>query len=102
MRAKPWLDGGDDVTIRRALADDAAALRALATLSETRPLRGDVLVAEVDGELWAALDLDDGRLIADPFRPTAGARRLLVLRRESLAAAAGAVGRLRAWRHRFA
>jgi hypothetical protein len=61
-----------------------------------------VLVADVDGELWAALDLDDGRLVADPFRPTVGAQRLLLLRRESLAAAAGSAGRLRAWRHRFA
>ena len=27
-----------------------------------------VLLAEVGGELWAAISLDDGHLVADPFR----------------------------------
>ena len=38
---------------------------------------GWVLVAEVDGELWAALSLSDGRAVADPFRPSADVVGLL-------------------------
>jgi hypothetical protein len=36
-----------------------------------------VLVAEVGGELWAALSLDDGHGVADPFRPTGAVVHLL-------------------------
>jgi hypothetical protein len=31
---------------------------------------GEVLVADVGGELWAAISVDDRHTIADPFRPT--------------------------------
>ena len=71
---------GDAVTIRRTRPADATPLLHLAALDDAAPLDGDVLVAEVDGELWAALCLDDGRRIADPFRPTAEAVALLELR----------------------
>ena len=40
----------------------------LAQLDSSRPPRGVVLLAEVGDELWAAISLDDGHLIADPFR----------------------------------
>ena len=73
-------EGGDAVTIRRARPADATPLLHLAALDDAAPLDGDVLVAEVDGELWAALCLDDGRRIADPFRPTTDAVALLELR----------------------
>ena len=36
-----------------------------------------VLVAEVGGELWAAVSLVDGHLSADPFRPTGELQFLL-------------------------
>jgi hypothetical protein len=68
------------VTIRRARPDDAAALVMLAMLDDTKPLEGDALVAEVNGELWAALGLEDSRLISDPFRPADEARALLAFR----------------------
>jgi len=93
---------GDDMTIRRATPGDGGALRRLAALAESDPLRGDVLLVEVGDELWAAVDLATGREISDPFRPTLPARRLLRLRRESLALASGRVGRLRALRERLA
>jgi hypothetical protein len=101
-RKQPWLDSGDDVTIRRAGSADGTALRRLAALAESRPLHGDVLVAEVAGELRAALALDDGRTIADPFRPTLALRELLQLRRAKLVQAAGMTRRLRLARHRLA
>jgi hypothetical protein len=60
--------GGRRLTIRWATPDDADALARLAQLDSSRPPRGVVLLAEVAGELWAAISLDDGHLIADPFR----------------------------------
>jgi hypothetical protein len=68
------------VTIRRAHRDDAPALLTLAVLDDAAPLEGDVLVAEVGGEVWAAMALTDSRVISDPFQPAAEARALLALR----------------------
>ena len=60
--------GGRRLTIRWATPDDASPIARLAQLDESRPPRGVVLLAEVGQELWAAISLDDGHLIADPFR----------------------------------
>jgi len=57
--------------LRYAGPDDADALRRLADLDSSRPPRGVVLVAEIRDELWAAVSLDDGHAVGDPFRPTA-------------------------------
>src|SRR3954453_775596 len=59
-----------DVVVRYARRDEADALGALARLDSSRAPRGDVLVADVKGELWAAVSLDDGHAIANPFRPS--------------------------------
>lgn len=85
--------GLDAVTIRRAHAADRLALARLAALDGCAPLAGDLLLAEIEGELWAALSLDDGRVVSDPFRPAAAARALLLLRADQLAAAAASGGR---------
>lgn len=82
----------DHVVIRPARDADLAPLHDLAELDSAAPLRGPVLVAVVDGRPWAALSLDDGRVIADPFRPSAGAVELLVLRVAQLRAADGRSG----------
>jgi hypothetical protein len=68
------------ITIRRANGDDEAALAALSALDSAKPLTGDVLVADVGGEAWAAIELTSERAIADPFRPTADLVELLRLR----------------------
>ena len=60
---------GANVTVRYARHDDAEALTALAALDSSHAPGGEVLVAEVGGELWAAVSLDDGHAIANPFRP---------------------------------
>jgi hypothetical protein len=78
--------------MRRAYPDDAAALARLAALDCARIPAGDLLVAEVDGELWAAVSVGSNRAIADPFRPSAGIVRLLRVRADQLDVAAGAVG----------
>jgi hypothetical protein len=60
------------LVIRVATPFDDADLRRLAELDSARPLSGPVIVAQTDGRIDAALSLEDGRAIADPFRPTAG------------------------------
>jgi hypothetical protein len=62
--------GGARLTIRWATPDDADTLDRLALLDASRPPRGVVLLAEVGGDPWAAISLDDGHLVADPFRPS--------------------------------
>jgi hypothetical protein len=65
-------------TIRQATEKDAAALELVAQLDGQRPLTGRVLLAEADGTIVAALSIDEGRSVADPFRP--GAAALAILR----------------------
>ena len=63
-------------------------LERLAALSE-RPLHeGDWLVADLDGVPVAAVSIDDGTTVYDPFRPTSQAVSLLRLRRKQVLAAA--------------
>jgi len=58
------------VTFRYAGPADADALTVLAQLDSSRAPSGDVIVADADGELWAAVSLDDGHAVANPFRPS--------------------------------
>jgi hypothetical protein len=58
------------VTIRRAYPDDDPAIWRLAALDSAAVPAGPFLVAEVDGELRAALSLASRQVIADPFHPT--------------------------------
>ncbi len=70
--------------IRQADHADAAALARLASLDSSRAPRGDVLLAEVGGELWAAFSLEDGHHVADPMRPSADAVLMLARRGRQL------------------
>jgi hypothetical protein len=58
------------ITIRLATADDTLALRRLAQLDGTRLPEGELLVAEADGEIRAALRIADSAYVADPFFPS--------------------------------
>lgn len=58
------------LVLRLATAADAEELERLAALDSARPLTGEVVLASVDGELRAALSLETGRAVADPFRPS--------------------------------
>jgi hypothetical protein len=73
-----------DVTVRLASPEDAAELERLAALDSSSTPTGPTLVAEAGGELIAALQLDDGRCVADPFRHTAAVVDLLELRAAQL------------------
>jgi hypothetical protein len=59
------------VTIRLSRDDDAEPIRCLAELDSRRAPSGRVMLAEVDGELVAAVPTGGGPAIADPFRRTA-------------------------------
>jgi hypothetical protein len=68
------------VVMRAARGSDGDELRRLARLDSKPAPRGEVLVAEVDGAIEAAIGLDDGSVIANPFKPTSGLIALLELR----------------------
>jgi hypothetical protein len=72
------------VAIRAARGSDGVALARLAALDSKRPLTGEVLVAESDGQLAAALSLSTSNHVADPFRPTAELVALLRLHAATL------------------
>ena len=58
------------VILRPATADDTTALRHLAQLDSAEMPSGSVLMAVVDGRPLAALSVDTGAVIADPFSRT--------------------------------
>jgi hypothetical protein len=68
------------VTLRFAAAADGARLRRLAELDSAAPPSEPALVAEIDGRLRAALPLDGGPAISDPFHRGAELVELLRLR----------------------
>jgi hypothetical protein len=68
------------LTIRRAGPEDQQSLFALAMVDSALPLIGDVLVAQLERSLIAAISLEDGRVVADPFRRTADTVEVLRLR----------------------
>lgn len=94
-------DAGAELTVRPARYEDYDALARLAALDSARPLAGgQVLVAEVDGRMIAAMSLHDGRTVADPFSPSADAVEIL---RVHATASRPAKARVRRpWMPRFA
>lgn len=98
---------GHAVTIRPAFPDDAQALARLAALDSAQSPPAPVLVAEIDGELLAAMSLADGSVVADPFHRTAALLELLSARARQLTrvrpalrtrASAASTDRARWWR----
>ena len=72
------------VTLRFAAPDDTPALRRLAALDSSEVPAGPVLLAEVGGELRAAMSLCGRAIIADPFHPTEALVQLLVTRAQQM------------------
>jgi hypothetical protein len=68
------------VVLRLATSADEDRVNTLAQLDSAPVPTGEVLIAEVDGRLQAALGLDGGQPIADPFRRTADLVELLQAR----------------------
>jgi alpha-beta hydrolase superfamily lysophospholipase len=69
-----------NLVIRVAAHDDGGELARLAALDSSRPLRGCVLVAEIDGVAVAAISVPEGQVVADPFERTAEIVEMLRLR----------------------
>jgi hypothetical protein len=81
----PSQNPAETVTIRMAVAADAEPLGRLAQLdSAPPPAPVPMLVAEVGGELRAALPFDGGPAIADPFRRTVDLVAILAARKRQL------------------
>ena len=72
------------VTICVYSPSDTSALKRLAALDSSHVSAGPFLLAEIGGELRAALSLTDGAILADPFYPTAALVRLLVIRAQQV------------------
>ncbi len=72
-----------ELKFRDATDDDATDLLHLARLdSQPHPPAGRVIVAIDGGELIAAISVDSGATVADPFKATAAVVALLQLRAE--------------------
>ena len=81
----PLTTMSDAVVLRVAGAPDDRALRDLAALDSAHLGPGPHLVAEVGGELRAAVSLSDGSSVADPFHATAAYVELLHARAGAVA-----------------
>jgi hypothetical protein len=75
-----------EIVIRQARPADDLTLRTLAIADGADRPTGRTIVAEVDGSIVAALPLDGGEPVADPFRRTADLVALLEARAKQLAA----------------
>jgi hypothetical protein len=81
-RISPTAPSGERLVLRRAAAEDELALARLARLDSAPRPAGEMLVAEVEGKILAAVPFGGGRAIADPFQPTADLVDLLQARVE--------------------
>jgi hypothetical protein len=84
MSSMSGCEKGDAVELRLAHADDAAAVLRIAALDDALALEGQALLALVDGDAVAALSLQDERVVANPFLPTAEVVAILRMRAEQL------------------
>jgi hypothetical protein len=80
------------LVLRPATSADAPDLKRLAALDSASPLDGEVLLVYAGGDVRAALSLDSGRVVADPYWPSAELVELL------RAAAGTGTHRRRPWR----
>ncbi|MDP9228189.1 MAG: hypothetical protein M3M99_03945 [Actinomycetota bacterium] len=74
----------NSITMRLACPRDEAELRELAERDSAMLPRGELLLAVADGKIGAAMSVNDGVFVADPFHPSAELVRLLSARIEQL------------------
>jgi hypothetical protein len=74
----------DPILIRPFTDSDAQAVREVAQRDSSVVPPGVLLVAEVEGQVRAALSLDTGEVVADPFAPSAAPVDLLRARARQL------------------
>jgi hypothetical protein len=90
----------DSVTIRAARPSDAVAIARLASLDSAPPPPEPLLLAEVAGEVRAAISLYDGSVVANPFAPSAALVELLEARARQLRGGRRRFRQARRARHR--
>jgi hypothetical protein len=73
-----------NISIRSAGSQDYPAIWQVAALDDSSVPAAPLLVAEVEDEVIAAVSIETGDAIADPFRRTAAAVDLLRLRASQL------------------
>jgi hypothetical protein len=103
MSATRRNDVTEPITIRHSTSVDRARVEELAELDGRPAPHGDTLLAEVEGKLWAAVGIDDGAAVADPFLPSGDVVWLLQMRAEqerAMRAPGSLVGRLMIVRQR--
>jgi len=88
-------DNGDKLTLRLSEPRDVNAIVRLARLDDKPIPMHRMLVAELAGQIVAALPLGGGPVLVDPFRHTKNVVELLKLRAEQLGG-----GRKSRWRRR--
>ncbi len=89
------------LAIRPATADDSAVVARLAALDSAAAPTGALLLGVVDGLPLAALSVDTGAVVADPFSPTADLVALLRQRAKRLRAASAPAPSRRTLRERL-
>jgi hypothetical protein len=72
----------EPITIRHSTDADRARVLELAQLDGRPAPTGDMLLAEVEGRLWAVVGIEDGAAVADPFEPAGEVEWLLQMRAE--------------------
>jgi hypothetical protein len=77
----------EPVTIRPSSEADVPAIERLATLDDRRVPPGPLLLAEIGGRIEAAVGVEGGETVANPFARTSEALSLLQLRARQLRAA---------------
>jgi hypothetical protein len=80
----PALGAGTTITLRLSDPSEEPAIERLGELSGRPIPAGRYLVADVDGQIWAALPLSGGEPVADPFLPALEVKGLLSLRAAQL------------------
>ena len=91
-RLEPEPDGTatlkpEAITIRPLREEDVAAVERLAELEERRVPAGPLLLADVEGTIEAAVAIETGEALANPFVASAEVVSLLELRAGQLRAA---------------
>ena len=80
LTTRPAARPAGDISIRRLNENDAEALARVAGRDSAAIPSGELLGAEIDGHLIAAISITSGETVADPFTRTDVARSMLVLR----------------------
>ena len=83
------------ISIRRAAEADGPVIERLAGLDSSPTPTGAILIAEVNDEPQAAMQIATGVTVANPFRPTANLVELLSHRAASLRESSGTSRRFR-------